>query len=144
MGGSPWGLYRESTRSLRTVYEESTESLCGIHETVFHGVLMESSLFQTVPLDSMWSLWRLHMDSTRSLWRLLGISGKCSMESSQTLHGVSMESPWSPCRLYVESMWTPWSLHGLHGNVWVSVKYSISTKTHHVKKLFGNLQLQAY
>jgi len=58
---------------------------------------MESSLFQSVPPDSTWSL-----------WRLLGTSGKCSMESSQTLHGVSMESPRSPCRLYVESMWTPW------------------------------------
>ena len=38
------------------VYEESTESLRGIHETVFHGVLVESSVFQTVPLDSMGSL----------------------------------------------------------------------------------------
>ena len=75
MGGSPWGLYGQSMRSPRRVYEESTESLCGIHETVFHGVCE---------------------DSTWSLWRLLGTSGKCSMESSQTLHGVSMESSWTP------------------------------------------------
>ena len=42
-------------QSLQRVYEESMESLCVIHETVFHGVLMESSIFQTVPLDSTWT-----------------------------------------------------------------------------------------
>ena len=54
-GGCP----SESTESMESpwgVYEESTESPHGIHEIVFHGVLMESTVFQTVPLDSMWSL----------------------------------------------------------------------------------------
>ena len=101
------------------------ESLCGIHETLFHGVLVESSVFQTVPLDSTWSLHRLLMDSTWSPWRLLGTSRKCGMESSWTLHGVSVESPWSPHGVHGDSLWTPQSLHGLHGNPWVSVKYSI-------------------
>jgi hypothetical protein len=59
------GLYGESTESMESpqslwrvhrVYGESTESPHGIHETVFHGVLMESTVFQTVPLDSMGSL----------------------------------------------------------------------------------------
>jgi len=99
---------------------------------------MESSVFQTVPLDSMWSLHRLHMDSTWSPWRLLGTSRKCGMESSWTLHGVSVESPWSPHGVHVDSLWTPQSLRGLHGNPWVSVKYScyslvsgIRPKTYH-------------
>jgi hypothetical protein len=73
------------------IHEESTESLHGIHETVFHGVLMESSIFQTVPLDSMWSLHRLHMDSSWSLWRLLELIGNAPMG----FHGVLMESSWS-------------------------------------------------
>src|SRR5882762_8394924 len=106
------------------------ESLHGIHEIMFHGVLMESSVFQTVPLDSMWSLHRLHMDSTWSPWRLLGTSRKCGMESSWTLHRVSVESPWSPHGVHVDSLWTPQSLHGLHGNPWVSVKYSVSGMMH--------------
>src|ERR1700683_639809 len=96
----------------------------GVHETVFHGLLVESSLFQTVPLDSMWSLHRLHMDSTWSPWRLLGTSRKCFHGFPWSPHGVSMESLWSPHGVHVDSLWTPQSLHGLHGNPWGSVKCS--------------------
>ena len=65
---SLWRIHRESTESMESmespqslwrvhrVYGESTESPHGIHETVFHGVLTESTVFQTVPLDSMVSL----------------------------------------------------------------------------------------
>ena len=90
---------------------------------------MESAVFQTVPLDSTWSLHRLLMDSTWSPWRLLGTSRKCGMESSWTLHGVSVESPWSPHGVHGDSLWTPQSLRGLHGNPWVSVKYSLNLRT---------------
>jgi hypothetical protein len=34
-------------------------------------------------------------------------------ESTESLHGI-----------HVYSLWTPQSLHGVHGNIWVSVKYS--------------------
>jgi hypothetical protein len=54
-GGCP-SESTESTESPRGVYEESTESPHGIHEIVFHGVLMESTVFQTVHVDSTWSL----------------------------------------------------------------------------------------
>jgi len=32
---------------------KSMDIIHGIHETVFHGVLVESSIFQTVLMDSM-------------------------------------------------------------------------------------------
>src|ERR1700677_1114562 len=84
----------------------------------------DSSLFQTVPLDSMWSLHGLHMDSTWSLWRLLGTSRKCFHRFPWSPRGVSVESPWSPHGVHVDSLWTPQSLHGLRGNLWGSVKCS--------------------
>ena len=106
---SLWRVYGESMESMESpqslwrvhgVYGESTESPHGIHETVFHGVLTESTVFQTVPLDSMWSLWRLYMDST---W---------------TPHRVHVDywepvgnGLWSPQRLLMESLWSP---HGVH------------------------------
>ena len=97
-GGCP-SESTESPRSLwrvHRVYEESTESPHGIHETVFHGVLMESTVFQTVPLDSTWTPHGLYTESTQSPCRLLGTSWKWTMESSETPHGVSVESSWTP------------------------------------------------
>src|ERR1700677_3193294 len=84
-------------------------SPCGVHRYIPwspHGVLMES--ISDSPSG-------LHMDSTWSLWRLLGNSRKC-------FHGF----PWSPHGVHVDSLWTSQSLHGLHGNPWESVKCSIS------------------
>src|ERR1700683_1228701 len=56
-------------------------------------VYEESSLFQTVPLDSTWSL-----------WRLLGNSRKCFHGFPWSPHGVHVDSLWTP----QESSWTPW------------------------------------
>ena len=53
---------------------------------------MESSTFQTVPLDSMWSLHRLRMESTE----LVG-------NAVWSPHGVYMEFPWTLHGVYVES-----------------------------------------
>ena len=68
---------------------------------------MESLIFQTVPVDSMWSLHGLHMDSSWSLWRLLELVGNAPMG----FHGVLMEFPWTPHGLLMESMG---SLCGVH------------------------------
>src|SRR6266478_3458500 len=65
-------------------------------------VSMESSVFQTVPLDSTSTPHGVHRD----YWELVG------------------NAVWSPHGVHVDSLWTPQSLHGLHGNPWVSVKYS--------------------
>jgi hypothetical protein len=89
-----------SPRGVHGVYGESTESPHGIHEMLFHGVLMESTVFQTVPLDSMGSLRRLLMDSTWTPHRVL-------VDYWESVgNGL-----WSPQRLLMESLWSP---HGLH------------------------------
>src|ERR1700683_788612 len=77
---------------------------------------MESSLFQTVPMDSTWTPHGVYGD----YWEIVG-------NASTGFHGVLVESLWSPHGVHVDSLWTPQSLHGLHGNPWGSVKCSTYT-----------------
>ena len=78
----------ESTESPRGVYGESMRSFHGVH----CGLPMESTIFQRVSLDSMWTPHGLHVDST---WSPCGLYVDCRKYS----HGLplkSMESSWSP------------------------------------------------
>jgi hypothetical protein len=49
-----------------------------------------------------------------------------SSQSPQSPHGVPMESSQSPQGVLMDSVRTVRSPHGVHGNPWVSVKYSES------------------
>ena len=49
-----------------------------------------------------------------------------------------MESPWSPHKVLMDSVRTVRSPHGVHGNSWVSVKYSRNGNEHHHHHHSGN------
>jgi hypothetical protein len=57
---------------------------------------MESSIFQTVFIDSIWTPHGVHVD----YWELV---------ENAAMH--SFQNPWSPHRLYIESLQSP---HGIH------------------------------
>jgi hypothetical protein len=75
-----------------------------------------------VHLNSSWSPWGLHGLFMDSSWTPC----KVIMESMRSLWGVHVDFIRTLDRLYmdyVESMWSPW---GVHGNLWGTVKYSIA------------------
>src|SRR6266478_2009585 len=61
------------------------------------------------------SVYGLHVDCRKYSHGLHGLHTECSWSA----HGVLMESMSTPCRVHM-------SAHGVHGNVWGSVKYSLS------------------
>ena len=124
---SPQRVHGESTESM-----ESPQSLWGVHgESSWnpwncvswspHGIHCISDSPSRLYGESMKTPHGLHMDSTQSPCRLLGTSRKWTMESL-----------WSPWGLHEESTETSKSLRGVHGNVWVSVKYSAMSWMQHM------------